>query len=275
MSPTWCAAWEHAHYGPDGFYRRNADPVAHFRTTIMDSAATSQRIFEIALMHYRRLGEPTPFTVLDAGAGGEQLARDVRQLCDHRKLPWQVESLNVPDGDIRDISPRGGAGVVVAHELLDDIPLQVAELDDTLAPRVVQVDPVTGVETLGEIASAADARWLEQWWPATVPGARREVGSTRDALWGTLLNVFDHGCAIAVDYCTTQAERERGVFDAGTLAGYRTGRIVRPVPDGSTNITAHVCVESLVAVGEQRGLPTADVTRPERHSDFHWLVQPI
>ncbi len=275
MSPTWRDAWESAHYGPHGFYRTNPNPADHFRTNVMDSPETSSKIFDIAYLQYQRIGSPTTFTVLDCGAGTGDLTRDLRTNCEHLGLPWEVQSLNFPDTDIRDLAPLGGAGVVIAHELLDDIPCQVVELDDNRTPHVVHVDPVTGVESLGDPASTRDLEWLDTWWPATVPGARREIGNYRDALWQTLLTVFDSGCAIMVDYCTTQPDRVRGVFDAGTLAGYRAGRITRPVPDGSTNITAHVCIEPLVEVGRALGKPPAVISRPDSHADLHWLVQQL
>ena len=275
MSPTWREAWESAHYGPHGFYRTNPDPADHFRTDVMDSPKISSEIFDIAYLQYKRLGSPEIFTVVDCGAGSGDLTRDLRLTCEHFGLRWHVESLNFPDTDIRELAPRGGAGVVIAHELLDDIPCQVVELNDNRIPHVVHVDPVTGAESLGDSTSAEELAWLDTWWPATVPGARREIGNYRDALWRTLLNVFDSGCAIMVDYCTTQPDRTRGVFDAGTLAGYRTGRITRPVPDGSTNITAHVCIESLVDVGRALGKPPAQISRPDSHADLHWLVQQL
>jgi SAM-dependent MidA family methyltransferase len=271
MSPTWRDAWDSAHYGPNGFYRANFNPVSHFHTSVMDSPDTSSKIFDIALSNYQLLGSPVSFTVLDCGSGTDDLLRDLRDLCEDQQLPWTVQSLNFPDTDIREIAPVGGAGVVVAHELLDDIPMAIAEFNDDLQLVTVHVDS-DGVETLGEVF-ASD--WVDTWWPATVAGARREIGSTRDATWAQLLRVFDSGCAIMVDYCTTQIDRTRGVFDGGTLTGYYNGRITRPVPSGDMNITAHVCIESLAHVGQLMNKPRATVTRPDPHSDFHWLVQPL
>jgi SAM-dependent MidA family methyltransferase len=271
MSPTWRDAWESAHYGPNGFYRANPNPVDHFRTAVMDSPDTSSKIFDIAYERYQQLGSPSAFTVMDCGAGTDDLLRDLRELCEHHQLPWTLQSLNFTDTDIREITPLGGAGVVIAHELLDDIPMDIAECNDDLQLMTVHVDS-NGVETLGEVF---ESEWVDTWWPATVPGARREIGSTRDAAWAQLLRVFDTGCAIMVDYCTTQVDRMRGVFDAGTLTGYYAGRITRPIPNGTMNITAHVCIESLAQVGQLMNKPTSEITRPDPRTDFHWLVQPL
>lgn len=275
MTPTWRDAWELAHYGPHGFYRTNPDPSVHFRTAVMDSPETAHTIFTIAREQYQRLGSPHSFTLLDCGGGTGELARDLQILCGQHELSWNVTTLNFTDGDVRDLSPVGGAGVVIAHELLDDIPCQVVELDDHCLPHVMHVDPATGTESLGGSPSAQEQEWLATWWPATVPGARREIGIDRDRLWHTLLTIFDSGCAILVDYCTTHSDRLRGVWDAGTLAGYQSGRITRAVPDGHANITAHVCIESLIDVGRALGAPPAQISRPDPHSDFHWLVQQL
>jgi hypothetical protein len=48
---------------------------------------------------------------------------------------------------------------------------------------------------------------------------------------------------VAVDYGHLRAERPAG----GTLTGYREGRQVPPVPDGSCDVTAHVAVDSAAA----------------------------
>ena len=50
------------------------------------------------------------------------------------------------------------------------------------------------------------------------------------------------GLALAVDYGHRREARPAG----GTLTGYRDGRQVPPVPDGSCDITAHVAMDSLV-----------------------------
>ena len=278
MSPyvPWRDAWEHAHYGADGFYRAHSNPEKHFRTAIMDAHPRLTQILEELHEQYRRIGEPTDFTVFDAGSGNAALEGALRDYFAEHSLNWQLRSHNFLDGDVRNLKSLGGAGAVIAHELLDDIPCTIAELDDNLQPVRIDVDPLTGHERLGERRiTEEEARWLDTWWPATVPAARREIGITRDNTWRTLLGLFDSGCAIMIDYCTTQQERLTGLFDSGTLIGYQHGRATRPLPDGSMNITAHVALESLIAVGTDLGKPAPEIRRESAHSDFHWLVQPL
>ncbi|MEG3637531.1 SAM-dependent methyltransferase, partial [Micromonospora palythoicola] len=76
---------------------------------------------------------------------------------------------------------------------------------------------------------------------------RAEIGRTRDEAWADAVGRVDRGLALAVDYGHLRAERP---ID-GTLTGYRAGRQVPPVPDGSCDVTAHVAVDSVAAAGER------------------------
>jgi SAM-dependent MidA family methyltransferase len=53
--------------------------------------------------------------------------------------------------------------------------------------------------------------------------------------------------ALGVDYGHLRGARPAG----GTLTGYRGGRQVPPVPDGSCDVTAHVAMDSVAAAGER------------------------
>ena len=55
--------------------------------------------------------------------------------------------------------------------------------------------------------------------------------------------------AVAVDYAHTRDTRP----PLGTLTGYRDGRQVPSVPDGSRDLTAHVALDACAAAGERAG----------------------
>ncbi|MFI5488822.1 SAM-dependent methyltransferase [Micromonospora echinaurantiaca] len=78
-------------------------------------------------------------------------------------------------------------------------------------------------------------------------GARAEIGRTRDEAWAEAVRKVDRGLALAVDYGHL---RENRPVD-GTLTGYRGGRQVPPVPDGSCDVTAHVAIDSVASAGER------------------------
>ncbi|MEO3772306.1 SAM-dependent methyltransferase [Micromonospora sp. B9E7] len=74
---------------------------------------------------------------------------------------------------------------------------------------------------------------------------RAEIGRTRDEAWAHAVGKISRGLAVAVDYGHL---RESRPVD-GTLTGYRGGRQVPPVPDGSSDVTAHVAMDSVASAG--------------------------
>ncbi|MET8368511.1 SAM-dependent methyltransferase [Micromonospora profundi] len=82
--------------------------------------------------------------------------------------------------------------------------------------------------------------------PETPNGnARAEIGRSRDEAWAAAVQKIERGLAVAVDYGHL---RESRPVD-GTLTGYRGGRQVPPVPDGSSDVTAHVAMDSVASAG--------------------------
>jgi SAM-dependent MidA family methyltransferase len=198
------------------------------------------------------LGHPKVFDLVDVGAGRGELLATLRLLLPPglagRARLTGVEVAGRPAdlpagiGWRRDV-PDGIVGLLIATEWLDNVPLDVADLDDAGRLRKVLVDPATGGETLGGLVDAADLFWLRRWWPA--PG-RVEIGWPRDTAWADAVGQVRRGGALAVDYGHRKAERPA----SGTLTGYRGGRQVPPVPDGSCDVTAHVAVDAVaVAAG--------------------------
>jgi SAM-dependent MidA family methyltransferase len=152
-------------------------------------------------------------------------------------LPEQIGWVTEPDRPVR--------GLLVANEWLDNVPCDVAELAAD-GPRYVEVSP-SGEERLGDPVTGADLDWLARWWPLAEQGDRAEIGRPRDEAWARAAGWVEHGLAVAIDYAHTREERRAGAFPGGTLTGYRDGREVPPVPDGSCDITAHVALDACAA----------------------------
>jgi SAM-dependent MidA family methyltransferase len=157
-------------------------------------------------------------------------------------LDERIEWIRSPGGAaLPDELADLGDALVIAHEWLDVVPCDIAEVDEEGRLRYVFVDPGTGTETLGDGLSIIDTVWASQHWPASRPGERVEIGRSRDLAWRDLVWRVRSGTLVAVDYGHTRAARPGG----GSLAAYAGGRQVRPVPDGSCDITAHVAMDSL------------------------------
>ncbi|UQA93931.1 SAM-dependent methyltransferase [Streptomyces halobius] len=346
----WREATERALYGPDGFYTRSGGPgpAGHFRTSVHVSPRYADAVATLLRRVDTALGHPDELAVVDVGAGrGELLTGVLAALPDEvgaRVRPYAVERAARPEGldpriEWRDGLPAPGSltGLLFANEWLDNVPVDVVETDADGVPRRVLVR-ADGTERLGEPVDGADAEWLRRWWtpplgpyepapgataapggtasgptlatpdhvPAPAPGLRAEIGRPRDAAWARAVRTLRAGLAVAADYAHDRADRP--LF--GTLTGFREGREVRPVPDGSCDITAHVALDAcagpsaellsqraaLHALGVSGRRPplalastdpaayvralssagaAAELTDPAGLGGFGWLLQPV
>ncbi|MFD4316781.1 SAM-dependent methyltransferase [Streptomyces sp. NPDC058548] len=280
----WRQATERALYGPGGFYLRPEGPAGHFRTSVHASplfaAAVARLLAEVA----EELGT-SEVDLVDVGAGrgelltgvltaigsgdgslsgrtggvaggatggstdgitGGGVASSVRS-AGLTVRAYAVERADRPAGldpriEWTDRLPRGVRGLVFANEWLDNVPVDVAEADAEGTARYVEVRP-DGTERLGGPVSGADAEWLARWWPLREPGARAEIGRPRDEAWASAVASLAAGRAVAVDYAHVRGARP----PFGSLTGFRAGREVPPVPDGSCDLTAHVALDACAA----------------------------
>ncbi|WP_308313103.1 SAM-dependent methyltransferase [Streptomyces sp. ISL-1] len=254
----WREAAETALYGPDGFYLKPEGPAGHFRTSVHASplfAAAVARLLRTAA----READLDEVALVDVGAGrGELLTGVLAALPSGFPVrAYAVERAARPAGLDPRIEwtaepPAGVSGLLFANEWLDNVPVDVAEVDPDGVARYVLVGP-DGAERLGSPVGGADADWLARWWPLVEPGARAEIGRPRDEAWSAAVSTLEAGLAVAADYAHVRDNRP--LF--GTLTGFRAGREVPPVPDGSCDITAHVALDACALPGAEL-LPQRD-----------------
>lgn len=299
---------EAALYGPGGFYVRagGPGPAGHFRTSVHASGLYAGAVARLLVRVDAELGRPAALDLVDMGAGRAELLGGVLAALPAevaaRVRPHAVERAERPAGldpRIRWTAspPEGVTGLLFANEWLDNVPLDIAE-----DGRYVLVGP-DGTERAGSPLDAADRAWLERWWPGA---GRAEIGRARDEAWAAAVAGVERGLAVAVDYGHTRETRP----PYGTLTGFRGGREVPPVPDGSCDITAHVALdacagpgsvlltqrEALTALGVSGARPplalasadpagyvralaaagqAAELTARGGLGDFRWLCQPV
>jgi SAM-dependent MidA family methyltransferase len=271
----WRTAMETALYGADGFYR-GSRPSDHFRTSVTASSRFAEAIGRLAALTDEALGRPEPFDLVDVGAGDGRLAAQLLASAP----AGLAERLRVVAVDLRprpaDLPAEVGwtssppdrlTGLVMAHELLDNIVVDVVERSDGLL-RQVEVD-ASGEESLGPPATGEQQAWLDRWWPAIEDGQRAECGSGRDLAWAGLVTALERGVALAVDFGHVAEERTGGRFAAGTMTGYRGGYQVAPVPDGTCDITCHVAMDACAAAGVKAGAQDSVLLR--QRDALHFL----
>ncbi|MFI6161845.1 SAM-dependent methyltransferase [Micromonospora haikouensis] len=254
----WRDAMDRALYGPAGFFVAGAGPAGHFRTSAHASPAFAAAVFRLVTRLDAALGLPTPFDIVDVGAGRGELLRALATLADEaagslssRLRLTAVELAPRPPDlppaiDWTTETPTGITGLLLATEWLDNVPVDVAVPTET-GWRYVLVNPSTGEETPGPPLTTEDRTWLTRWHPTSGPGGRVEVGRGRDLAWAGVVGCLRRGVAVAVDYGHLRQARPV----SGTLTGYRGGRQVPPVPDGSCDVTAHVAMDSVASAGER------------------------
>ncbi|QOC95115.1 hypothetical protein D0Q02_08265 [Micromonospora craniellae] len=140
-----------------------------------------------------------------------------------------------PDADAAPLSPRSstGSGFRAAR----------AAQGSSLTARSrsgCPETPTAGTPTAGTPTARTP--------PDHVPDVERaEIGRSRDEAWAAAVGHVERGLAVAVDYGHLRTGRPF----AGSLTGYRGGRQVPPVPDGSCDVTAHVAMDSVASAGER------------------------
>src|SRR5258705_7675572 len=125
---------------------------------------------------FQRLGEPADFAIVECGAGPGTLARSIF----HAAPQWRGHyfAVEVSAAQRRD-HPEGGAslaslpdgplsGVVIANELLDNVPFRLAIFDGGWREVAVSIGRGSAFE---EVTVGADPTW--QWLPDAAPHGTR------------------------------------------------------------------------------------------------------
>ncbi|GII25168.1 SAM-dependent methyltransferase [Planosporangium mesophilum] len=243
-------------YGPEGFFTGpGPGPAGHFRTSAHASPVFAEAVATLVGRVDAALGRPDRLDLVDVGGGRGELWSAVLAALPGdvaaRVRPVVVELAPRPAELAPEIGwtstiPGDLVGVLIATEWLDNEPLDLVEVDDVGAVRYVLVDDA-GEERLGPPVEPADTAWLARWWPVeeAPPATRAEIGAPRDAAWADAVAAVTRGLALTVDYGHLRTCRPA----FGTLTGFRDGRQVLPVPDGTRDLTAHVAIDACAAAG--------------------------
>jgi SAM-dependent MidA family methyltransferase len=206
---------------------------------------------------WRRLGEPEDFTVVECGAGPGTLARAVLAAAPRWRDRYLAVELSAvqraqhPDGVVStDVLPGGlGNGVVLANELLDNLPFRLAVFDGGWREVAVARHGSRFVE----VTLPRDPAWT--WLPEPAAhGSRLPIQDAAAAWVHAARRTISQGSVMAIDYCTSRTDQLLRMSWRDWLRTYRSherGTHYLDAP-GTQDITCQVCVDQLPAPDEVR-----------------------
>jgi len=202
---------------------------------------------------FQRQGRPDGFTVIEVGAGPGTLARTVLLAAPHwagRYVAVEVseaQRTRHPDG-VRSLPelPEGQRpGVVVANELLDNVPFRLAVFDGAWREAHVAV----GADgTVSEVLRRAPEEWAT-FMPRTAPHGARLPVHEAGARWLSAARaaLASGGTLLCFDYCTARTAAlalEPWRTWLRTYRGHERGDHYLRQP-GAQDITTQVCLDQL------------------------------
>ena len=270
------AFMEFALYGePDGFYasgggagRRTGD----FLTSVEVGPLFGRLVASLADRCWEESGRPGDFTLVDAGAGRGTLARSVlaaRPACAELLRYVLVErsaALRLAHGELIDSPPGpcvslesradlpGGPlnGLIVANELLDNLPCRLLERTvDGWAEAFVRAESADGVGRFVEELrplTAEEELVADALAPEAPVGGRIPLAAAAVEWVGHALDTLRDGSLVVVDYTDTSASlAARPAWE--WVRTYRSGvRGHEPLVDvGSADITVEVPLDQVLA----------------------------
>jgi SAM-dependent MidA family methyltransferase len=200
---------------------------------------------------FQRLGRPEDFQVVEVGAGPGTLARSILTAAPEWSGRYVAVEVSEPQRALHPEGVRSQAvlptssfvGVVIANELLDNVPFRLAVFDGGWREAFVEV---AADGAASEILAPAPPEWA--WLPEqAVHGARVPLQIAAAEWVAGARSLLTAGTVLAFDYCTPRTALLAAAPWREWLRTYRGHErgvhYLRNV--GEQDITAQVCVDQL------------------------------
>lgn len=215
------------------------------------------------------LGRPPTLTVIDAGAGPGTLARAILAaqpacidalrlvLVEVAEVRWTDHPAGAESrADLPEPGELGdGPVIVLANELLDNLPFGLVELTDRgwCEVGVGTAPDAAGTERLGEATALLEERRAGWCWGKAgrnAPiGTRLPVQAAAAEWLDRALALAAEGRVVAFDYASTTRELAQRPWTEWVRTYANHGRAGHPLRDpGSCDITVEVAVDQLASV---------------------------
>ena len=255
-----------AHWEERDFY---TSPVAHPIFGVL-LALQLEQLWEL-------MGWPSPFYVLEVGAGGGNLARDIVAYSSglpsafSKALEYVGVDHEAAQGSPNGVHPikarglpfRDVVGCILSNELLDAFPVHRFAIQGGRVKEVyVTLKEDEFVEVLDEPSTPQLERRLSRLGLDLPEGFQGEANLAMDGWIEELSHVLRRGLVLTFDYGHVAQDLYSPERSRGTLRCYYRhvlgGNPYRRI--GRQDITAHVDFTSLMRSGEEHGLTTVGFT---------------
>ena len=274
---------EMALYHPEGgYYRsgRGASTGGDYFTSPQAHPAFGALLAVQIYQVWEALGRPSPFSVVEQGAGEGLLARDLLAFAPHldtdfySALRYLAVDISIPNGT--DLARQAGAqrllasclpvrgvvGCLIANELLDSLPVHRWRIQQgSLQEAYVALEGERLAEVWGPPSTPAMEKWVQALGIPLVEGLEGEACLGLPSWAQEVSTALECGVAIVIDYGGWAQDLYRP-GRGGTVRAFRqhlaTGTIYRYV--GQQDITASVDFTSLQRCAREAGLEVLGLT---------------
>lgn len=282
---TFARFMEMALFDPEeGYYTSAPEPVGGQGDYY--TSPTAHPVFAALLglqleQMWRILGCPSPFYVVEAGAGKGLLARDLLAYLSHLSLdmaqatryiaidrrPSVVDAPGLERLIATEVPLRQVVGCFLCNELLDVLPVhRVTQRDGRLLEIYVGLQDDRLVDVVAEPSTPQLQQLLESEVVRLPEGYVTEVNLEAPLWIESVARSLARGLVIAIDYGYLAKDRLSQDWSKGSITTYYQHTLGDDpyARVGRQDITSHVDLTSLVMAGEKGGLSCLGITSQRR-----------